>query len=284
MPPQADQDRPGPRATLASLSYTSLAAYKRCPYRFYVERLLGVPPTEVRDASGERPSGAGSVLSPTERGTVVHALLERLDFRRPVVPAADVVATAVDGLEPTPEESEEIATLIAGFLQTETFTRLAAAAGSMRLEERFAFMLGGVLINGVLDAVTREPGERLLIVDYKSDRLEGRAPGELMSGAYEVQRLIYALAGLRAGAAVVEVRHLFLDRPHEPVTAVFVAADDDAVRLERELTALAQGVLARDFRVTDTPHRSLCSGCPGEDGLCSWPTEMTRREAPDRLF
>jgi hypothetical protein len=32
------------------------------------------------------------------------------------------------------------------------------------------------------------------------------------------------------------------------------------------------------------PHRGLCSGCPAEGGLCSWPLEMTRREALDRLF
>jgi hypothetical protein len=136
----------------------------------------------------------------------------------------------------------------------------------------------------VLDAVTREPGGRLLIVDYKSDRLEGRMPAELMGGAYEVQRVIYALAGLRSGAATVEVQHLFLDLPHEPVTAEFAAEDNDAERLEEELAALAGGVLRGDFRVTDTPHRTLCSGCPGEGGLCSWPTEATRREAPDRLF
>jgi hypothetical protein len=105
-----------------------------------------------------------------------------------------------------------------------------------------------------------------------------------MGGAYEIQRLIYALAGLRAGAATVEVQHLFLDRPHEPVVAEYTTEAGDAERLERELASLAGGVLQRDFRVTDTPHRTLCSGCPGEGGLCSWPTEMTRREAPDRLF
>ena len=28
----------------------------------------------------------------------------------------------------------------------------------------------------------------------------------------------------------------------------------------------------------------VCEGCPAEGGLCSWPLEMTRREAADRLF
>ena len=43
-------------------------------------------------------------------------------------------------------------------------------------------------------------------------------------------------------------------------------------------------LLRREFAVTDTPHRAVCAGCPAEGGLCSWPLEMTRREAPDRLF
>jgi hypothetical protein len=43
-------------------------------------------------------------------------------------------------------------------------------------------------------------------------------------------------------------------------------------------------VLDRRFTVTDAPQRSVCEGCPAEGGLCSWPLEMTRREAADRLF
>jgi hypothetical protein len=54
--------------------------------------------------------------------------------------------------------------------------------------------------------------------------------------------------------------------------------------LEAELNRLAGGVLRRDFMVTEAPQRGVCEGCPAEGGLCSWPLEMTRREAADRLF
>ena len=93
---------------------------------------------------------------------------------------------------------------------------------------------------------------------------------------------MYALAALRAGATEVEVAHLFLERPDEPVTVAFPAAVRPSSR--RGWPALAGGVLARGFPVTDEPHRSICHGCPAEGGLCSWPLEMTRRDAPDRLF
>ena len=55
-------------------------------------------------------------------------------------------------------------------------------------------------------------------------------------------------------------------------------------KLEDQLAGLARGILEREFRVTDAPHRAVCDGCPAEGGLCSWPLEMTRRDAADRLF
>ncbi len=76
--------------------------------------------------------------------------------------------------------------------------------------------------------------------------------------------------------------HVFLEAAEEPVTATFTRAD--AADLERRLCSLAEGVLRREFSVTEQPHRGVCRGCPAEGGLCSWPLELTRRDAPDRLF
>jgi hypothetical protein len=151
----------------------------------------------------------------------------------------------------------------------------------VRREERFAFRLAGVLITGALDVLAREPS-RMLVIDYKTDRLEGADPAQVVSDRYATQRLIYALAVLRAGAPAVEVEHLFLERVDEPVSATFTR--EHAPTLEAELSRLAGGVLRREFAVTERPHRAICEGCPAEGGLCSWPVELTRREAPDRLF
>jgi hypothetical protein len=93
---------------------------------------------------------------------------------------------------------------------------------------------------------------------------------------------VYALAALRAGAREVEVVHTFLELPQRPAVARFTR--EQAPALEAELSALAGGVLRREFAPTDAPHRGVCDGCPAEGGLCSWPLEMTRREAADRLF
>ena len=278
-PPAAD-----PAPPVSALSYSSLGEYKRCGYRFYVERVLGLPPVDRPLGPPERGAGA-ETLAPTERGVLVHDLLERLDFRRPVKPTAAMISAAAQrtgiGSRLSEADAEAAAALVERFAATELCARLGRATQVSR-EERFAFLLGGALVVGALDVLAREPGGRSLVVDYKTDRLEGADPREVVDRAYATQRLVYALAALRAGADEVEVAHVFLDGAHEPVTATFSRAD--APELEDRLSALADGVMRREFAVTDAPHRALCHGCPAEGGLCSWPLGMTRRDAPDRLF
>jgi ATP-dependent helicase/nuclease subunit A len=282
-PPPAAAPAPPPAPSVGRLSYSALGEYERCGYRFYVERVLGLPPTQEARVSGAADTGAG--LSGTDRGVIAHALLEGIDFRRPVIPAAAAVVEAaaragIDG--PVADaDAEEIVALITAFAGSELCVRLGRATDARR-EERFTFLLGGVLVTGAFDVLAREPGNRLLVVDYKSDRLDGADPASVVSASYLNQRLIYALAGLRAGADEVEVAHVFLEASERVVAARFVRGE--AAELERELAALAEGAVTGRFVVTDAPQRSICAGCPAEGGLCSWPLEMTRRDAVDRLF
>jgi len=190
------------------------------------------------------------------------------------------------GLDPPPgpEELDGLAAVVRRFASSDLCARLGAASG-VRREQRFAFALderpGAPMIVGALDVLAREPA-RMLVVDYKTDRLGGTTPAQVVARGYEGQQLIYALAALHAGAAEVEVVHCFLEAPDEPVSASFTAEERD--RLAARLGALAAGVLARRFPVAPDPHRRLCGGCPAEGGLCSWPLELTRRDSADTLF
>ncbi len=267
-----------PAATVRELSYSSLEEHRRCGYRFYVERVLGLPALDVVD-EGSPGSGAGR-LSAADRGTLIHELLERLDFRHPVAPSAEAIGRAA-GLSLPSEELEEIGALVGRFAASALCARLGAASRA-RTEQRFGFLLGGVLIRGVFDVIARERDGRTLVVDYKSDRIGEAYPESVVSQAYLTQRLIYALAALRSGAREVEILHLFLDLPDRPALARFSQAD--VPRLEDALSGLAAGVLEGQFPVSPEPHRGLCRGCPAEGGLCSWPLTATRRSSPDQLF
>jgi ATP-dependent helicase/nuclease subunit A len=263
-------------SAISRLSYSALGEYARCGYRFYAERVLGLPPVPVSAGS----DGATDGLAGAERGNFVHAVLERLDFRRPV--AAPVRSVLASGMRaPSDEEAAELDGLIAAFTESELCARLGRA-DEVRREERFAFLLGDVLMTGAFDVLARERGGRMLVVDYKTDRLRGDDPAARVAAAYGTQRVVYALAALRAGATEVEVAHVFLEAAGDPVIERFTA--EHRATLERQLVGWAAGASAGRFPVTEAPERSTCAGCPAEGGLCSWPLEMTRRAAADRLF
>jgi ATP-dependent exoDNAse (exonuclease V) beta subunit len=283
----AHRERPEPPATppappVATLSYTSLQEHAACGYRFYLERVLRLPSVAERRPRGAplAPVPLGPALEALVRGRLLHALLERLDLARPQPPDAQAVlrAAARAGAHPSDEEAQELATLLARFAASPLRERLAAAA-DVRREQPFAFALevpgtrAPIPLVGVFDAIGCER-ERTLVVDYKSDRLDGAQPEEVVARGYELQRGAYALAALRDGAAEVEVVHCFLERPHEPASATFTAADLAA--LAAELGDRAGAVLARDFAVAPDPQPRICDGCPGRGSLCSWPLERTR--------
>ena len=270
---------PAPRALPVSrLSYTGLEDYRRCSYRFYLEKALRLPavdPPFVAEPLPER--GIGPLL----RGTLVHQLLERLDFRRPLVPSeADVTALGeAHGVTLSAEELADLRDMVERFTGSALRERIARAR-RVRTELPFAYTLeppgaGGrsVLVNGVVDVHAAGDDHGLLVVDYKSDPLDGRDPAELTASNYSTQRLVYALAGLRAGAARVEVVHCFLEQPDRPAAAAYEKAD--AGGLEAELLQLARGVVEGRFEPTAEPHAELCATCPGRAALCSWDEEHT---------
>jgi ATP-dependent helicase/nuclease subunit A len=267
-------------AQLASLSYTSLSELERCGYRYYLERVLGM--SEQRTASRAE---AGAALQARSRGTLVHALLETLDFRSPRAPSADEVASRADelGMRVSDDEREEIAALIAAAIAAPPAARLATAV-RVRREHPFAFApaagaTSGPLITGVVDLLADERDGGCLVIDYKSDRVSADIDlSAVVERDYAIQRLLYALAVLRDGAPRVEVVHWFLQRPHEWIGARYRAAERDG--LEQRLATLLAKARSRTFAVSPHPHRGLCLTCPGRGGLCSWGESETSREDP----
>jgi ATP-dependent helicase/nuclease subunit A len=276
-----------------TLSYSALRLWKSCGYRFYLERVLGLPreaapPPPPPEPEAERPAAAAGIDLLT-RGSLVHELLEDLDLATggPWAPGGDPVerlerVRAVADrheLEPSGEELADLDDLVERVARGELRSRIAAAR-SVQREHTFAFPLGQVTINGIVDLLAEELDGGVLLVDYKSDRLEpGTDLEEYVEEGYGVQRRIYALAALRSGAPRVEVVYALLDRPAEPVMRSY--GQDDVAALERDVLELAAGPLGGDFAVSPQPHFELCATCPGRRALCSWPEEMTLRPQPE---
>jgi ATP-dependent exoDNAse (exonuclease V) beta subunit len=261
-------------ARLPTLSYTALAELERCGYRYYLERMLGMAENRAaaRMPSGREGQPGRDGLEARARGTLVHRLLEAVDFARPIAPSPEDVARVARtlGVRVGQVEREEIAALVGAAARSALAERIANA-DSVRSEYPFAFSTGAAepLITGVIDLLACEADGSRLVVDYKSDRVEAEQDlAALVEREYGVQRLLYALAILRDGAARVEIVHWFLQRPEEWVAARYSAADRPT--LEERLARCLKGARTGTFKVSQKPHRGLCLTCPGRAGLCSW--------------
>jgi ATP-dependent helicase/nuclease subunit A len=260
---------------MQALSYSSLTELERCGYRYYLERVLGLAEDRSAAAAVSAPAG----LEPRARGTLVHRLMELLDFSDPRAPTPqdveDVARELV--LRVGAEERGELVALVAAARRADLAARVADAV-AVRREHPFAFSLGAhePLITGVIDLVATEPDGSRLVLDYKSDRVGADANlAELVEREYAIQRLLYALAVLREGAVAVEIVHWFLER--EEWVAVRYAAADRLV-LEEQLAQRIARASDQRFAVSELPHRGLCLTCPGRSGLCSWGEQETLRE------
>ncbi len=267
----------------ATLSYSSLTRYAACPYRFHLERHLG--PARGRAAAaparGGRARGRRSTRACAARSSTSCSRASSTARPAPGEDAVRAIAATYE-VELSPEDVADLLGMVAAFAASDLSARLGAAPAVHR-EHWFAFplMADGPLVNGVVDVLAEEADGTALVVDYKSDRVGDADLEALVEASYGIQRRIYGLACLRAGAPAVEVVHIFLERAAEPVVHRY--GPDDAAALERDLRDRAAGLLAGEFPVAAVPHRALCAACPGRAGLCSHPPDLTDRPVEDAV-
>jgi ATP-dependent exoDNAse (exonuclease V) beta subunit len=277
-----------PPALIGGLSYSALSAFENCGYRFYVERVLGIGEPEVVDARVLRPEGGatretlgdGQAAPEVRRrfgpGLAVHSLLEwsaRNRWREPSEERGEA-AMREQGLADD-EGRDQVQALTKAFLDSPLRAEIADAEVSP--EVPFVLSVGGTLIRGSIDLLAVRTDGSILVVDYKTDRLAGRDPAEIVT-RYSIQRDLYALAAAARGAPV-ETAYVFLERPDEPVREAFDEAALEAARarVESVLGRLAAG----RFEVTRHPHKSLCADCPARERLCSHHTAAQMRDDPE---
>jgi ATP-dependent helicase/nuclease subunit A len=240
------------------LSYSALALFERCSYRYFAERVAGM---RERRAVGELPGQQG--LAATEIGDAAHRLLEKVELAAPVAPDVEQVRAWYPAA--TDEELDRVRALVEGFCRSGLAARIASLPSATK-ERHFTFEHDGVLVHGYLD-VFHLDGGRAFVADYKRNLLAELAPGEVVESEYRLQRLVYALACFRAGAREVEVVYQFLERPDELVATAFAAGDVPA--LEAELSEAIARLRRGEF--VPTPSDFACAGCPALDLVCAGP-------------
>jgi ATP-dependent helicase/nuclease subunit A len=284
-------ERKPPIVPSRPLSYTAISAFEECGYRFYMERVLGLPaaaPTPTRNSPSHLQSGggiAGGLVGAGDegpsareersaRGAAVHALLEWSQangWREPTAELARRHALAA-GLDLGTAEAEEFLGPVQDWLGSPLRGEIAGAA-RVRAEVPILLRARGTVLRGSIDLLVEREGAPPLVVDYKTDRLRGEDPAA-RAAHYEIQRSIYALAAAESlGAEEVEVAYVFLERADTPARTVLTRADMDIgqARIDAAVTQISAG----DFGPAPAPERTwdLCRGCPALGRLCSGPQE-----------
>ncbi len=170
------------------------------------------------------------------------------------------------------ELAEELVEPVRRWIGSPLREQISGGGSRTRAEVPLLLGIGGTVLRGSIDLLVEREGAPPLVVDYKTDRLDGAEPAE-RTAHYGVQRSIYALAVAEAlGAEEVEVAYVFLERPDQPAVALLGPEEMAAARasLEQTIARIRQS----DFPAAPPDRRdwSLCRGCPALRGLCSGPS------------
>lgn len=259
-PEQADGAPQSGRA--ASLSPSRAADFMRCPllYRF-----------RVIDKLPEKPSAAAT------RGTVVHAVLERL-FDAPAAERTAPRARAMvpgewerlvaarpelaelfreeDGAEAPERLAEWLAgaeKLVEGWFSLEDPTRLEPAERELFVETALE---SGLTLRGIIDRVDIAPSGDVRIVDYKT----GKAPAPSYAGEALFQMKFYALVLWRLRGTVPRRLQLVYLGSGDVLT--YDPEERDLLGVERKVLALWEAIRLATESGDFLPRRTkLCGWC-----------------------
>ncbi|HEV3330483.1 MAG TPA: UvrD-helicase domain-containing protein [Bryobacteraceae bacterium] len=216
----------------ANATVTALAAFAKCPRRYYLGHYLGF---EGRARTLED----GETRSAGEFGTEVHSLL---------------AGTTVENPDPKALAMAEI------FRQSPLGRRAAKAS---RLEREFDFLMAveGLVLRGQVDLWFEEGGD-LVIVDYKTDAVNA-VEAHQRAQDYTIQLRLYALAVERITGRAPDRAWLHFLRPDTAIEIDLTPSLlDSPEQIVRDFQ-YAQDKL--EFPMNEGAH---CHACPFFQDLC----------------
>jgi putative RecB family exonuclease len=280
-PPTTPDDPALP--VVASLSPSRASDFMTCPLLFRYRSIDRLP---------QAPSSAAT------RGTLVHAVLERLfDLPAPERTPEAAAALLAPEWERLVEAEPEVAGLFTG--EEELAVWLTSARGLLdgyfaledprRLDpaEREAYvevlLPGGLQLRGIVDRLDQAPTGQLRVVDYKT----GRSPGEAFEGKALFQMKFYALVLWRTRGVIPTRLQLMYLGDREVLS--YAPEESDLLATERKLLALweaiERAVQARDFRPRPSRLCDWCdhhAHCPEQGGtVLPWPALVPGPEQPE---
>lgn len=231
------------------VSYTGLATYERCPYRFFLTSILKLP------APPAAQGGDALVF-----GSAAHAVLERArSLDDDLGPSIEMAARAA-GLDR--RLHERLTQAVSGYLASDIARELLSADRIMR-EAPIAVPVAGTVLAGAIDAIGWT-GDEALIVDYKSGT--GPLTPEEAVVRYRLQGECYSLAAFAAGATAVRIVFFELERPW---STSYEYGRADRERIELSVSAIIRRMAQEGYPSRAAYEREQCETCPGLGGMCA---------------
>lgn len=249
---------------LLKLSPSSATDFKSCPQLFKFRAIDRV---------------AEPVSGPAARGSLVHAVLERLFQedapRRTPDRAVELLESLWLEVRQDPEirpaglsEAEEDAWLNEGRHLLSNYFRLEdpRSLTASRLEWWVEYELPDIHLRGIIDRVEERPDGSWILTDYKT----GRIPGENRELAAFFGLRFYALVCWRAfGVIPKEIRLVYLS---DPAVLTLNPHERMLVSFEKQLLALGKTINRAidkdDWRTRPSPY---CMHCSFQQTCPAWP-------------
>lgn len=241
--------------TLLKLSPSSATDFKSCPQLFKfraVDRL------------------AEPVSGPAARGSLVHAVLERLFQEEPLMRTPGRSFELLRALWAEVREDQELrpaglraqdenawleqgTTLLGNYFKLEDPRTLNAS----RLEWWIEYELPDIHLRGIIDRLEERPDGSWVLTDYKT----GKVPGEARELAAFFGLRFYALVCWRAfGVIPHEIRLVYLS---DPAVLTLQPHERMLVAFERQIQALGKAIKraiqTEDWRARPSPFCMSCS-------------------------
>jgi RecB family exonuclease len=232
----------------ARVSYTGLATYGRCPYRFYLTSIAKLPAP---------PSAQGGEA--LAFGSAVHMVLERC--RHPHDDPAPWIDAALLATGLSSGSRARLAAAVDAYRSSQTAAETWRAPQTL-FEAPIAVPVGGTVLAGAIDVIAWN-GDEALIVDYKTGT--GPLTAQEAAERYRLQAECYALAAFAAGADTVRVVFSELERARE---TDFTFAVEDCARIRADVEAIIGEMGSNGFAPRAFYERELCETCPGLGGVC----------------
>jgi putative RecB family exonuclease len=268
-----------PLPVVGSLSPSRAGDFMTCPLLFRFRTIDRLP---------SPPSSAAT------RGTLVHAVLERL-FDLPAVERTPGAAASL--LQPEWERLLEDDPEVAGLFEDTAALDAWLTGAKALLDGYFALedprryepaereatvevvLDGGLRLRGIVDRLDAAPDGRLRVVDYKT----GRAPGEAFEGKALFQMKFYALVLWRTRGVMPTLLQLMYLGDQQVLR--YAPDEADLLATERKLLALWQAIeRATQLRSFPPSPSRLCDWCDHQ-ALCPefggtpppWPEDAATR-------